>query len=57
MPTNKRRLTGYFNEDDAEKLEELAKKEERSISYVITKLVEQQLRQQEEEEKESDGNN
>ncbi|ESA35102.1 hypothetical protein N836_13635 [Leptolyngbya sp. Heron Island J] len=54
---NKKGLIGYFTHETATKLEQLAKEGDRSISYVITKLVEAQLRQKEKEEKESDDNN
>lgn len=51
----KKRLIGYFTQETAQRLEQIAKEEERSISYVITKMVEEQLRKKEEEK--TNGNN
>ena len=55
--TKKQKLTAYVDDDLAKAIKEIADDQDRPISYVMTKMLEEQVRKQKEEEEESDGDN
>ncbi|ESA35101.1 hypothetical protein N836_13630 [Leptolyngbya sp. Heron Island J] len=51
MAEKKKKVSVYLDSETLEEVEQEAQDQERSVSYVISKMVEEQLRKKEEEEK------
>ena len=56
MAEKKKKVSVYLDSETLGEVEKEAQDQERSISYVISKMVEEQLRNKEEEEKSDDDN-